>query len=225
VEAELMRALGRQTGVSLPVPAPLQVHETTLLLPALQQKALMQRPQLLALQSLIARHEKSVELANRESYPDFDVKFSYGQRDHALGGMRRDDMVSMTVAMNLPIWRKSKVEPRILESHALLDQVNNLYQNQINAITAGLRQQIALARQNLDSIKLYQSAILPQARLAVESAMAAYRVNQVDFLTLLDNQMTVYNYENSLVEAKAGYNKVLAEIDWLTGEHVLQEHL
>jgi outer membrane protein TolC len=48
--------------------------------------------------------------------------------------------------------------------------------------------------------------------------LAAYRVNRVDFMTLLDSQMTVFNYEISLATAMAGYNKALAEIDLLVGK-------
>ncbi|WP_304053256.1 TolC family protein [Nitrosomonas communis] len=97
-------------------------------------------------------------------------------------------------------------------------QALDLYQAQSNEIAAQLRQQVAMAEQNLKSTQLYQTTILPQARLTVESAMAAYKVNQVDFLTLLDNQLTVFNYEISLVTAIANYNKALAEIDLLTGK-------
>jgi len=43
-------------------------------------------------------------------------------------------------------------------------------------------------------------------------------VNRVDFLTLLDNQMTVFDYEANLIAAMANYNKALAEIDWLAGK-------
>ncbi|MBI3067496.1 MAG: TolC family protein, partial [Betaproteobacteria bacterium] len=71
---------------------------------------------------------------------------------------------------------------------------------------------------NLRSARLYRGDILPQARLTVEAALAAYRVNRVDFLTLLDNQMTVFNYEIAYVTAVANYNKALAEIDLLTGK-------
>jgi outer membrane protein TolC len=48
--------------------------------------------------------------------------------------------------------------------------------------------------------------------------MAAYQVNRVDFLTLLDSQMTVFNYEINLVTVLANYNKALAEIDFLVGK-------
>ncbi|MER2513881.1 MAG: TolC family protein [Nitrosomonas ureae] len=219
-EAELMRALGRATKTEALVPALLHIQEIPLIMEMLQQEAMLQRPQLLALQSLIARNEKSVDLARRAYYPDLDVRFSYGQRDNMPDGTRRDDMVSMTVAVNLPVWRGNKIEPRILESQALRDQAASLYQAQRNEVTARLRQQIALAEQSLKSIKLYQTTILPQARLTVESALTAYRVGRVDFLTLLDNQMTVFDFETNRITAIANYNKVLAEIDWLVGKHV-----
>lgn len=217
-EAELIRALGRSTRGEIPAPVLLQIHETPLLLEFLQQEAWTQRPQLLALQSLIARNEKSADLARKAYYPDFDVRVSYGQRDNTLGNMRRDDMVSMTVAVNLPVWRGNKIEPRIMESQAMRDQAISLYQAQRNDIAAKLRQQIAMAEQSLKSVKLYQTAILPQAKLTVESALAAYQVNRVDFLTLLDNQMTVFDYETNLITAIANYNKALAEIDFLIGK-------
>lgn len=217
-EAELIRALGRSARGEIPVPAPLQTQEIPLVLETLQQEAWVQRPQLLALQSLIARNGKSVDLARKAYYPDFDVRFSYGQRDNMLDGVRRDDMVSMTVAVNLPVWRGSKIEPRIMEAQAMHDQTASLYQAQRNEIAARLRQQIAMAEQSLKSVRLYQSAILPQAKLTVESALTAYQVNRVDFLTLLDNQMTVFDYEANLIAAMANYNKALAEIDWLVGK-------
>ncbi|WP_297324217.1 TolC family protein [Nitrosomonas sp.] len=217
-EAELIRALGRNAKGEIPLPMSLHIQEAPLMLETLQQEALAQRPQLLALQSLIARSEKSVDLARKAYYPDFDVRLSYGQRDNMLDGTRRDDMVSMTVAVNLPVWRGNKIQPRIMESEALRDQASSLYQAQTNEIAARLRQQIAMAEQSLKSVKLYQTAILPQAKLTVESALAAYRVNRVDFLTLLDNQMTVFDYETNLITAMANYNKALAEIDWLVGK-------
>lgn len=139
LEAELIRILGRHMKGEILVPVPLQIQEVPLNLETLQQEALTQRPQLLALQSLIARNEKSVDLARRTYYPDFDVRLSYGQRDNMMDGTRRDDMVSMTVAVNLPVWRGNKIEPRIMESQAMRDQTVSLYQAQSNEVTARLR--------------------------------------------------------------------------------------
>ncbi len=218
IEADLIRALGRYDTGSIPDITLSQWHETPLHLESLHEIALTQRPQLKALQSMIARTEKETHLARKDYYPDLDVRLSYGQRNAMLDGASRPDMVSFSVAINLPVWRDSKITPRITESLALRDQATHLYQAQRNEIAAGLRQYTAAAEQNLKSIRLYQTTILPQALLTVESALAAYRVNRVDFLTLLDSQMTVFEYEISLVTATANYNKALAEIAFITGK-------
>ncbi len=217
IEADLNRILGRDANAAAPVPGPPQLREETLKLESLRETAMAQRPQLLALQSIVARNEKALDLARKDYYPDFDVRLAYGQRDNMPDGTRRSDMVSLTVAINLPVWRDEKRAPRVAESLAMRDQAQSLYQAQRNEVAAKLRQQVAMAEQSLKSVRLYQTSILPQARLTVESALPAYRVNRADFLTLLDSQMAVLNFEISLVTAVASHNKALAEIEFLTG--------
>ncbi|WP_394808049.1 TolC family protein [Nitrosomonas sp.] len=218
-EANLLRALGRGMGSKAPAPLPVQLyHEPALKLEALYEAALIQRPRLLALKSLIARSDKVLDLAQKDYYPDFTPRLMYGQRESRLDGTGRADEVSFTVTMNLPVWRKSKLEPRVSEALALRDQAMSLHQAQINEIAATSRQQLAIAEQSYKSAQLYQSTILPQARLTVESSLSAYKVNRVDFLTVLDNQMTVFDYETSLVAAITSYHKALAEIELLVGK-------
>lgn len=217
-EANLLRALGRGMGSKAPAPLPVLYHEPALKLEALYEAALIQRPRLLALKSLIARSDKVLDLAQKDYYPDFTPRLMYGQRESRLDGTGRADEVSFTVTMNLPVWRKSKLEPRVSEALALRDQAMSLHQAQINEIAATSRQQLAIAEQSYKSAQLYQSTILPQARLTVESSLSAYKVNRVDFLTVLDNQMTVFDYETSLVTAIASYHKALAEIELLIGK-------
>ena len=218
IEAELARALGRTSDTGAPLPETLRLQETALQLEALRETALKERPQLLGLQSMIARSDKALDLARKEYYPDFDVRLSYGQRDDMPGGAPREDMISLTVAVNLPVWRKGKLAPGVAEAAAMHEQALEMYQAQRNEVSAQLRQQMASAEQSLKSARLYETGILPQARLTVESSLAAYKVNRVDFLTLLDNQMTVFNYEINYATALSSYNKALAEIDLITGK-------
>jgi outer membrane protein TolC len=218
IEAELALALGRESDAGLPVPAILRLPMAALEFESMRSTALKERPQLLGLSSLIDRSGSALDLARRDYYPDFDVKFAYGQRERMLDGTPRDDMLSLTVAINLPIWRASKRDPAIAEAIAMRNQATDMYRAQLNELSSQLRRQMAGAEQSLRSARLYESGILPQARLAVESSLAAYRVNRVDFLTLLDNQMTVLNYEIGYASALSSYNRALAEIEFLTGK-------
>ena len=203
VEAELIRALGRNAIVAAPVPEPPQLREEPLNLESLRETALTQRPQLLALQSIVARNEKALDLARKELLPRLRCTLVVRPaRQHAgrHQALRHGDPDCGDQPAGVARKQTRAARSRGL---ALRDQAQSMYQAQRNEVAARLRQQTALAEQNLKSARLYQTAILPQARLTVESALAAYRVNRVDFLTLLDSQMTVFNYEISLVTAMA----------------------
>jgi cobalt-zinc-cadmium efflux system outer membrane protein len=218
MEAELLRLLGRR-GNAARIAADLpQLADVSFDLGALQQAALRERPQLLGLQSAVDKSAKTLELARKDAQPDFDLRFSYGQRDRDPAGMPRDDLFSLTVAMNLPVWRKDKIEPRIAEAQAMREQTLEVQQAQQNEVLAKLRQQVAIAEQSRKSVHLYETSILPQARLGVEASLSGYKVSRVDPLMLLDSQMTVFNYEISRAKELVNFNKALAEIELLTGK-------
>ncbi len=217
MEAELARLLGRAASAatfaaSLPGPPAAGPD-----LAALRESAQRQRPQFLALREMVDKADLSVDLARREYQPDFDVRLSYGQRERMPDGARRPEMVSLTVAVNLPIWGREKVEPRIAEARAMRDQARSMLFAQENETFARLRQQTALLEQSRQSLRLYDSAILPQAALAVESALASYRVNRADLLMLLDSQMSLFSYRIGRATALAAIHKAQAEIEQLVG--------
>jgi outer membrane protein, heavy metal efflux system len=217
LEAELIRLVGRSATAAPPLPEPLRLDEAPLAFDALHKEALAGRPQLLALDSAIARSESALELAAKERYPDFDVRLSYGQRESMPDGTPRSDLVTLTVAMNLPVWRAAKTEPRVVEAQALRDQALSLQQAQRSETAMKLRQQIATAEQSARAVRLYESEILPQSRLAAEAALAAYNANRLDFAPLLDNQMVILSSEIGRAGAIAAYNKARADIELLIG--------
>jgi outer membrane protein TolC len=63
--------------------------------------------------------------------------------------------------------------------------------------------------------------VLPQAEAAVTSALSAYRVGRVDFMTVLDNRMTVNRYRMELVALQAEEGKAWAELEMLAGQELI----
>ena len=219
-EAELARLLGRRANPAPVVATMPSLGEAVIELASLQQTALRERPQLLGLQSVIERSAQAVELARKESEPDFDVRFSYGQREKNIEGVPREDLFSFTVAMNLPVWRGDKTAPRIAEAQAMREQAMEVQRAQQDEALAKLRQQAAIAEQSRASVRLYEGRILPQAKLAVEAALSAYNVSRADLLMLLDSQMTLFSYQISRARELVNFNKALAEIELLTGKRM-----
>jgi outer membrane protein, heavy metal efflux system len=220
LQGEMRRLLGRTVpSAPIHVAAPqLAVHQGVAGDP--MNAAMDNRPQLQALQALVERDTNSIDLAERESYSDFDLKLQYGQREAAPDGTGRDDLVSLTVEFNLPIWRKSKVDPQIAEALAMRRRAQNMLQAQRLETQAALEAQLALVRQSRATAELYKGSLLPQVRAAVTSALAAYRVGRVDFLTLRQSQLREFEVSTELAKAVASHNKAMAEIDLLVGRGI-----
>ena len=66
-------------------------------------------------------------------------------------------------------------------------------------------------------IKLHEQGLIPQATLALESALSAYQVGQVEMLTLLTTLKRALDYETRYYELLSDYQKALAEMERFTG--------
>ncbi len=66
-------------------------------------------------------------------------------------------------------------------------------------------------------IELYENGIIPQATQSLNSAIAGYQVGSVDFLMLLDSQVTLCNAELQVSTARVEYQKNLAELEAVVG--------
>ena len=89
---------------------------------------------------------------------------------------------------------------------------------------ADTRARVAAAHADLERARrlqqLYRGTVLPQAAATVQSALSAYRVGTVDFMTLLDGQMLVTNYRRDLVMLEAEEGKAWAELEMLLSDEL-----
>ena len=178
--------------------------------------ALDRRPMLKEAQAMIEARRREVDMARKEYWPDFELMASYGQRDKVMG-QALDDMLSAALTINVPIWRRSKLDPRVRETKLAERQASETYQAGINEIEFTLWQALARARRARESLSLYDTGILPQARLTVESSLSGYRVGKLDFLSLLEAQMNLYNSEVARARALSDYSQAVAEIEYVVG--------
>ena len=70
---------------------------------------------------------------------------------------------------------------------------------------------------------LYGNGIVPQAQQTVQSMLAAYQVNEVDFLNLVRSQITLFNYELQYWKALSDANQALARLEAFVGEENIYE--
>ena len=178
--------------------------------------ALVARPTLHAAAERVLAAEAEERRADREMWPDLVVGMSYGQRGMPEGGTER--MMSLMVGASVPIWAGSRQKQMRLEAVAMKEMAEADLANAKAETRAQIVELVAELERVARLTALYQGTVLPQAGATVRSALAAYQVGTVDFMTVLDNQMTVNRYRLEVFGLLAERGTLLAELEMITGQ-------
>jgi outer membrane protein, heavy metal efflux system len=156
-------------------------------------------------------------LARREIWPDLSLGVQYGQRGSDMGTER---MGSIMLGFSLPVFARQRQMQMRREAAAM----TAMSTAELEALRADMRSRVGELRAELmrtrSLIALYRSEVLPQAEANVTSAFSAYRVGRVDFLTLVDAQMTVNQYTQELFALLAEYGWRTAELEMVLGREL-----
>ena len=221
LEAKLNALLNRTPETSVGEPEEVIFRKLPFAIEELQKMALEMNPTLKGMKKMIEAKEKAHALAKREYYPDFGVRFAYGQRNNG-PEMKRRDMLTGMVEMNIPIFYNSKQNHKVAEAKADILSTEAQYQAMKNEILFMITDMAAMIQRVERQLDLYKTGIIPQANLQINSAMSAYRVNKADFMTLLDSQMTIYKYGLEYHQALTEYEKNVASLEAAVGKQFLE---
>ena len=199
------------------VPHGIVKHTLNYSIEDLQKLAEESRPYLNGLMSLIERSRASKNLAKREYYPDFGVGFRYGQRQNAFDA-QRPDFVAAFVSINIPLWYKDKQSRKVAEESHKIDVAQEAYKNAKNQVYMQIKENMDELAKSQKLLALIQTGIIPQAKQSLESALAGYAVDKVDFLTLLSNQITLFNWEIKYHRELTEHEKSLARMEHIIGK-------
>ncbi len=182
----------------------------------LQARAVERSPVLRAQEAMISAQTARVELARKDHLPDFDLSLQYGQRSG------RPDMITAVISLPIPIQRGSKQNQLVAESRAELSALGAEHSALLNEIRGDVVRLYAELERDRAQLALYVKAIIPQGRATLESAVANYQVARSDFLSLLDAQSTLFNYETAYFRTLTSFAKTLAELEQVVGEEILR---
>ncbi len=211
LEARLNMLRNRPSEEPLGAPEELPFQARTIDVERLQQAAMRTSPMLNALARETDSREKEFLLAGRERFPDFNLRFSYGQRED------RRDMYSAMVEMNLPVFARSKQNRQVDEAAAELSGQKARLTSARNELFFTIADLGAMAGRLERQVELYRTGIIPQTTMQIQSAMSAYTVNKADFMTLLDSRMRLYRFELDYHQAVTEYAKTIAALEAALG--------
>jgi outer membrane protein TolC len=127
-------------------------------------------------------------------------------------------MLTGMVEMNIPIFFESKQSRKVSEALSEIQTLQAQYRAMRNEVFYMIASMASMVQRTDRQLDLYRTGIVPQASMQTRSALSAYTVNKVDFMTLLDSQMTLYRYELEYHGALTEYEKNLANLEAAVGK-------
>jgi len=203
-EALLNSLLNRAPTVPVPSPEPFTLRSVDVTLHTLLAKAIEVNPELQKLQKQLDRDRQAVALARLAYWPDFTLGFEWMEmepraafqpppnpqtgRRPQVSKLSEDgsDNWAIVFGFNLPLWY-DKITAGIREARRRLSATMQAYTSARNRINARIQDAWADVTAQHELVKLFEHAVIPQARQAYEIARAGYMVGRSDFQYVVDN--------------------------------------
>ena len=164
----------------------------------------------------IDRDASALELAEKDHLPDFDVKVGR----MFMGSF--DDMWEVSISAEVPLFFWQKERRGVEQAASTLQKSLNEFEASGQALFRRVTD-LCLLLERTDRLEsLYRDAVIPQASLALESSLTAYRVGDLDFLGVLDNWSRLLDFEVEYYVQLAEHEKALAGLEELTGLELIQ---
>ena len=185
-------------------------------------EAEQRRPMVIAGEKEVASATAQERLAGKQIWPDLQIGIQYGWRSGEMGKKR---MGSLMLGVSLPAYARSRQLSMRKEASAM----RRMSVADLEAMRAETRGRMAELYANFTKARnlraLYRTTVLPQSEATVTASFAAYRVGDVNLMTLLDNQMTVNRYRQELIALDAEQGKAIAEIEMLLGRSLFDPEI
>ena len=215
LEARINRLVNRPPQTRLARPAHYAKPELNHTLDDLYQMALRRAPNLRQRQDLTDRNALTLNLARKDYYPNFSVTAAYFNR----GQFTSLWETRFNVEVPIYFWRKQRYGVR--EAASRLAEARHAYTSAEQALFFHVKDEYLAAKASDRLVSLYAKAIVPQATLALESSLSGYEVGNVDFLTLMNNFVTILDYETNYWDQYAGLAESMARLEALVATNLI----
>jgi cobalt-zinc-cadmium efflux system outer membrane protein len=190
----------------------------------LQKMALAENPALQGMDLMVKAAESSYRLAKKQYLPDFTLSASYRLREEVpMDPVKGVNFFSASAGINIPLYFWSKQKKQVHEKKLDWKSAGEKYESTRNTIKLSVSRLFYSLEKYREEVQLYGTSILSQARQSLESARSGYQVGKVDFLTLLNNQVTLFNYEIAYHQAISSYFMTVAKLEEMVGKPLLVE--
>ena len=167
-------------------------------------------PELQVKSAEVERSHAALDLARRETKPDFSVQYMW---QHTSGDFR--DYYMATFGIRLP--NRGRVRAQIDEANAKREQAKAEYDAVQRALEGEIQKQIVFARNSEEQLNIYGDGLIPQSEATLRASISGYQNGKQDFETLLSAFNDVVRLKIEYQQQLAEHESAVARLERLTG--------
>ncbi len=150
------------------------------------------RPDYQLLEARAEQEDLRLELARREYRPDYTLSAEY-----SVSPMGQDGLMA---GVEIPLFthKEERQDAMVQEAHAEREKTDDEQAALENSLLSELEEFQYELRMHSQLVELYRKGLVPQARLALDSNIAAYSANMMDLSDLVMSQQTLLTQQQEL---------------------------
>lgn len=217
IMARLNAVLNRRSFEMLPWPRKEEFKKTEVQHQQIISLLRQTNPELAALDFETEAAKYKVELAKKKFWPDIGVGVDWVQTDEArmpgVGDSGRDAVILM-FTMNLPVWRDN-YKAAELQAKADMRKARLQKVEAENTLIARATRSLYEFDDSNRKIELYGNILVPKAEELLGASETAYKAGTVDFLSLINAQQKLLEFQLQQERAVTDNQQRLAELEML----------
>lgn len=158
------------------------------------------------------KSKKSIALSQMDYFSDFELEAEH-VRDRKVNAVGYQVFLKATLPLYFLDKQNKAVQESIARYHADLEEFQDAYQD----LGYRVKNAFLIIHRTNKLIQLLQGSLLPQAKETFNSSQAAYRTGGVDFLTMLNNLLTLQENELELEREIIKHEQQITEIEEVLG--------
>jgi len=212
LEAMLNAALGREVSSPLGRPAEPSSNAYVRDMDELLRMAYENSPEIRSRQKMIGAAEVKVRMAEKEYYPDFTFTGNVMKRTGEF-----EDMWSLTTAINIPIFYRTKQRQAVNEAKASLSEARSELEAAKLMVASNMRDNHSMMKTAERLMELYRDGLIPKTYQDFEASLAGYVTGKVEAITVISRLKALLDFETFYWGQFVEREKAAARLEALAG--------
>jgi cobalt-zinc-cadmium efflux system outer membrane protein len=221
--SKLFSLMGLPPGSEVAVTGPLGKTEFSTRIEDLKALALARRPDLLALAVEKEKAEAEIRLAEAEGIPNVTASLSLEREESSLdvGGITakdRDKLVGLKLSVPLPLFDRNQARKK--ESITRRESVENRYRSARKNVERDVEAAFSRLMSTGEFLSIYDKDIFPQLEENFQLTREAYRLGEVGFLSVVEEQRVFLEVNEGYLSALHEWNTSIARLSAAVGGEI-----